>query len=672
MKTITQFPRPVREIENVFIPLADGTRLAARIWLPADAEADPVPAILEYLPYRKRDGTVERDALTHPYFAGHGYAGVRVDMRGSGDSDGVLKGEYLQQELDDGAEVIAWLAAQPWCSGKVGIIGISWGGFNGLQIAALRPPALAAVITLCSTDDRYADDIHHMGGCLLLDNLGWGATANAIATTPPDPAIVGDRWRDMWLQRLDQNAMWVLDWFRHQTRDAFYKHGSICENYDDVQVPVYAVGGWVDGYSNAIFRLLGGLKGPRKGLIGPWAHKYPHFAKPGPRIGFLQEALRWWDKWLKGIETGIMDEPMLRVWMQEPAAPAPHRDTRAGRWVAEEAWPSPRIRTAGFALSADGLVPGTAAAGPPLAVCSPQTVGLAAGKWCPYGLIPDESLDQRQEAGGQLVFDTDPLSGDLEILGAPVLTLALASDRPNALVAATLCEVLPDGAVMRVSYGLLNLTHRDSHEFPEPLEPGRPYTVTLALNGIAHRFAAGNRIRVALSTAYWPIVWPSPETVTLSVVPGESRLALPTRPPRAADAELAPFAEPEAAAPLDATVLKPVDIRRLVTVDQGTGRTELAWLEDMGHVRLDQIGLEVAVASDERFAIHADDPARAEATLRWSKRYSRDGWLARTESSMRLTSDARTFRIRATLDAWEGETRIFSRNWDERIDRNLV
>ena len=193
MKTISRFPRPVREIENVFIPLADGTRLAARIWLPEDAEADPVPAILEYLPYRKRDGTVERDALTHPYFAGHGYAGVRVDMRGSGDSDGILKGEYLKQEQDDALEVIAWIAAQPWCSGKVGMIGISWGGFNGLQIAARRPPALGAVITLCSTDDRYADDIHFMGGCILVDKLGWGATANAIATTPPDPAIVGDR-----------------------------------------------------------------------------------------------------------------------------------------------------------------------------------------------------------------------------------------------------------------------------------------------------------------------------------------------------------------------------------------------------------------------------------------------------------------------------------------------
>jgi putative CocE/NonD family hydrolase len=227
----TDFPRKVREIENTWIPMPDGTKLAARIWLPEDAEADPVPAILEYLPYRKRDGTVARDHLTHPYFAGHGYAGVRVDMRGTGDSEGVCLGEYLLQEQDDALAIIDWLAAQPWCSGKVGMIGISWGGFNGLQIAALQPEALGAVITLCSTDDRYADDIHFMGGAVLTDKLAWGATAFAIANTPPDPAIVGDRWRDMWKERLENNGLWMLDWFRHQRRDDFYRHGSICEDY---------------------------------------------------------------------------------------------------------------------------------------------------------------------------------------------------------------------------------------------------------------------------------------------------------------------------------------------------------------------------------------------------------------------------------------------------------
>ncbi len=330
----TEFPRRVREIEHVLIPLPDGTRLAARIWLPEDAERDPVPAILEYLPYRKRDGTYERDALTHPYFAGHGYASVRVDIRGSGESDGLLFDEYARQEQDDALHLIAWIAAQPWCSGAVGMIGISWGGFNGLQVAARRPPALKAVITICSTDDRFRDDVHAMGGALLTAKFGWASFFFGSMARPPDPALVGDGWRAMWQQRLENEPLFLERWMRHQRRDAYWRHGSVCEDYGAIQCPVYAVGGWTDGYTNTIPRLLEHLRVPRKGLIGPWAHAYPHFAKPGPAIGFLQEALRWWDHWLKGIDNGLMREPMLRAWMMESVPPAKYHEELPGRWVA--------------------------------------------------------------------------------------------------------------------------------------------------------------------------------------------------------------------------------------------------------------------------------------------------------------------------------------------------
>jgi putative CocE/NonD family hydrolase len=295
---VSEFPRRVREIENQWIELADGCRLAARIWLPEDAAQDPVPAILEYLPYRKRDGTVERDELTHPYLAGHGYAGVRVDMRGNGDSDGLMADEYTRQEHDDALEVIAWLAAQTWCSGAVGMMGISWGGFNALQVAARRPPALKAIVTLCSTDDRYADDIHYMGGCLLTDNLAWASVMLAYSSRPPDPALVGERWREMWLERLEHTPLLIENWLRHQRRDAFWQHGSVCEDFSAIQCAVYAVGGWADGYSHAIPRLLEGLGCPMKGLSGPWAPRYPHVALPGPPIGFLLEMLRGWAHWL--------------------------------------------------------------------------------------------------------------------------------------------------------------------------------------------------------------------------------------------------------------------------------------------------------------------------------------------------------------------------------------
>ena len=335
MRVVTAFPRAVREIEHCWIPLRDGRRLAARLWLPADAMDAPVPAILEYIPYRKRDLTRTRDEPMHRYFAGHGYAAARVDVCGAGDSDGVLLDEYHEQELEEGVAVIEWLAAQPWCTGAVGMMGKSWGGFNALQIAARRPDALRAIITVCSSDDRYADDAHYMGGCLLNENLTWGSVLQTLSALPPDPAVVGDGWRETWLARLRSEVLFPEVWLRHQRRDAYWRRGSVCEDFARITCPVYAIGGWADAYTNAVPRLLAGLRSARKGLVGPWSHNYPHDGAPGPAIGFLQEARRWWDHWLKGIDTGIMDEPAYRVWMQESAPPASWYAERFGRWVAK-------------------------------------------------------------------------------------------------------------------------------------------------------------------------------------------------------------------------------------------------------------------------------------------------------------------------------------------------
>ncbi|MGI9391428.1 MAG: CocE/NonD family hydrolase, partial [Boseongicola sp.] len=299
MTTRTNFPRKIVEWPDKGIIMADGTRLSARIWLPEGAEKYPVPAILEHLPYRKRDGTIARDELTHPYLAGHGYACIRVDMRGSGDSDGIMADEYTQQEWDDAIAVMEWVRSQPWSTGDWGMMGISWGGFNSLQVAALRPEGLKAIITLCSTVDRYADDIHYKGGCMLGENLGWAAQMLAYSSRPPDPEVVGDRWREMWMERLKSQPFLLETWLAHQQRDAYWEHGSVCEDYDAIDAAVLALGGWHDGYRNTPEHLARNLNCPIKTMIGPWIHKYPHYAAPEPRIGFLQEALRWWDHWLK-------------------------------------------------------------------------------------------------------------------------------------------------------------------------------------------------------------------------------------------------------------------------------------------------------------------------------------------------------------------------------------
>ena len=666
-----QAPPGAREIENVFIPLKDGTRLAARIWLPADAEGLPVPAILEYLPYRKRDGTAERDQLMHPYFAAHGYAAVRVDIRGTGESDGVMLDEYLKQEQDDCLEVLEWLAAQPWCTGACGMIGISWGGFNGLQVAARRPAQLKAVISVCSTDDRYADDVHYLGGSLLVDNFAWASVMFSLQSYPPDPALVGERWREMWLERLEHLPLLADNWLQHQRRDDYWKHGSVGENYADIACAVYAIGGWADGYSNTVPRLLAGLRCPKKGLIGPWAHQYPHFAEPGPRIGFLHECLRWWDQWLKGRDSGIMSEPLYRVWMEEWDPPQSAYRERAGRWVAEPAWPSPNVKTKTFIVNAGGLEekPKSEAG---LILPTRLSVGLLAGHWCPYGVAPDLPSDQREEDGQSLVFDTPALGETIEILGAPVVHFEVSADRPQAQLCVRLNDVARDGSSLRVSYGLLNLTHRRSHEHPELLEPGRRYRVKIQLNDAAHAFPRGHRIRLSVSSSYWPIAWPSPENAEVTLFAGTSHLELPVRAARAEDEKLAAFEAPESPPPMKKTVHREPWSKEGIERDLVTGQYTFTTEENDGAYTIDPVGLRVEHHKHERFTIREGDPLSAVVETAHSHKIERGEWQARTETQTRMASTAAEFVLEARLDAFEGERRILSRNWHLRRPRDLV
>ena len=658
MKVVTAFPRPVRRIEHCWIPLPDGCRLAARVWLPEDAGTSPVPAIVEYIPYRKRDFTRARDEPMHHYFAGHGYAAVRVDVRGSGDSDGVLLDEYAEQELADGVALIAWLAAQPWCTGAVGMIGKSWGGINVLEIAARRPPALRAIITVCGSDDRWADDAHYMGGCLLNENLTWGSLLLTSSALPPDPALVGEGWRATWLARLDGAVLFPEVWLRHQRRDAYWRPPDLAR----ITCAVYAVGGWADAYTNAVPRLLAGLSAPRKGLIGPWAHVYPHTGSPGPAIGFLQEALRWWDQWLKESDTGVLDEPLFRIWMQQ--------SHDGGRWVAEATWPSPRIVPKRLALGPGRLLEEASGPETPLAWRSPQSIGLAAGDWCSFGGGDDAPTDQRDDDGGSLTFDSAPLGERLEILGAPVADLELAVDRPQAALAVRLNEIRPDGSSVRVTYGVLNLTHRTSHEHPEALEPGGRYWVRVALNHIAHAFAAGSRVRLAVSTAYWPVVWPSAQAVALTLFTGASGLELPVRPPDPGDDRLRPFEAPEGALPAAYVELRPRRVERTVERDEVAGEIVYAVVSEGGQGRMEEIDLELEQSSVRRYRIQEHDPltARAEVVQRMGLR--RGPWAVAVESRVWLSATEEAFALRARLEAFEGDTLVRSRSWDCRVERD--
>jgi uncharacterized protein len=663
---------PIAHHETVWIPLSDGARLAARLWLPESAETDPVPAILEYLPYRRRDGTRERDDQTHPFLAAHGFACIRIDIRGTGDSDGVIRDEYLAQEQDDAVEAIAWIAAQPWCSGRVGMMGISWGGFNALQVAARQPPALKAIITLCSTDDRYADDMHYMGGCHTTGNLEWGSSFFTLMARAPDPLVVGDQWRSMWLERLDAVTPMIATSLAHQRRDAYWRHGSVCEEISAIKCPVLIVGGWADGYTNAVFRLLKTLTVPRLGIVGPWGHKWPHMGVPGPAIGFLTEMTRWWDHWLKGEETGIMQEPMLRAFLQEWIAPASHYDTRPGRWVAENAWPSEHIEPQRLYLNAEGLGL-TASSGQFLGVSSPQTTGAASGEWCAYslgGVGPELPVDQRQDDSYSLVFDGEPLEEAIEVLGAPILDIVFRGDRPSMQVTVRLNDVAPDAKVARVSYGVLNLTHRDGPTAPEPLEPGREYRARVQLNDLGHRFAPGHRIRIAVSTTYWPIIWPSPEQGVLEVAVGLSTVTLPVRKPRAQECAVS-FEPPEPMRPARRRQLVTGTVRRTIAYDAATGRQTIEVLRDEGRSLIEDIAVEIGFHKVLRYTILPDDPtsARAEAEYILIQRHA-FGWETTIKTRSVIACTAADYVVEAELEALDGERRIFSRSWTQRIARD--
>lgn len=669
-------PRKVKVIENTWIPMPDGVRLAAHIWLPENAQQHPVPAILNYCPYFARLFTRLSDETRFPYYASHGYACVRVDIRGSGDSDGKPLDEYVKQEQDDGVEIIRWMASQSWCTGAVGMEGISWSGFNSLQVAARRPPALKAIITHCSTDDRYADDAHYKGGCIVNDMFGWGTEFLAKQGVPSDPETTGrEGWRERWLERLNAVEFNLSTWLAHQHRDQFWKHASVIEDYSRIVCPVYAIGGWVDGYKNAVFRLLSGLKVPCKGLVGPWTHIYPHTGVPGPAIDYLDEALRWWNHWLKGMATGIMDEPILRVWMQDKSAD-PDEPSVPGSWVAEEHWPSPRITEQRYFLNGSRRLESSAAKEERVELAQLQTVGGASGNWCPSGagtsadLRIDLPLDQRIDDARSLVFDSAPLTESFEILGAPVLNLTLAVDKPVAFIAVRLNEIRPTGESSRITYGILNLCHRDSDASPAPMEPGRRYKVRVQLDDIAHRFQPGNALRVAISTTYWPLIVPSPEPVMLSMFAGASELILPIRPPRAEDSQLHPFGAPFVP-PVEAHTVRSKPGSRVVETDTGSQRQVIRY-EVGDHVVLIE-SLQTRLIGDikMRYVVSDDDPA-AIIESRITTGWERDRWRPRLVASSTFTATRAGFAIVGELAAFDGDEKILTRHWEQKIPRQLV
>lgn len=653
----------IEVVETEWITLPDGTRLAARLWLPAGAREQPVPAVLEHLPYRRRDNTAARDESTYPVFAANGIAGVRVDLRGSGDSDGRYDDEYSETELRDACDVIAWIAEQPWCTGAVGMMGISWGGFNALQVAAKRPPALKAVISLASSVDRYNDDIHYRNGCHLGAHLNWAVTVVGYLSRPPDSAVVGERWRSMWLDRLDALEPAALTWMRHQRRDAFWQRGSIGDDFAAVQVPALVIAGWADGYRNTPGKAVDGLGGASRALVGPWIHRYPHFGLPRPRVDFHAEAIAWWHRWLGGEDTGVEQLPQERAFLSEAVRAGERIEREAGRWVARQRDGDTTALV--LHLAGDGRL---RAGGPvepaEVVVDTPATCGEASGVFFVSDPAVELPGEQSVDDAVSVVWETAPLDAPVDVLGRSVLRARVTTDRPQANLIARLVDVHPDGHAHLVALGLWNLSHRRSDESPEPMVPGVPADVVLALDAAGYRFRAGHRIRLALSTHYFPMVLPPPEPVVVRLALGDATLALPA-PRDLVDIEL-----PEPREGLLPTFPVRVPGGSTRTVERDGDRVTHHRTGDTGELEHPGNGMVWRERYESTATIADGDAGSFDTTESLTVMRRRDGVESVAVAHGRLRATPTVWRVETSLVAHEDGVEVFRRDWADDIPRD--
>jgi predicted acyl esterase len=503
-------PREIR------IPMDDGVELAASLYLPPESNG-PQPCLLEALPYRKDDLTSGYSDEYARLCDEYGYAVCRLDLRGTGSSGGDATDEYPAREQTDLCAVIAWLADQDWCDGAVGMWGTSYSGFNSLQLACERPPALKAIVAIYATDDRWSDDVHWRGGALrVIDQIDYCHYMTPMNALPPVPAVWGPDWRDEWRRRLDAYEPWLLTWLTERTDGPYWRHGSVAPAYDRIDCPVMLVAGWADGYRNNSFRTIEEFKRhgvPHRLLAGPWAHVSPETGLPGPRIDLVPEMVAWWDRWLRGREVDVDDglaSPAVTAFVRGSTKPEPDLDTYNGRWIREE-WPCPRVQSREL----------------PLEPREPYVVQADTGvdAWidCAGHLPWGQSSDQRFDDSASLTWEWD--AEELVILGQPGLRLRISADRPAAYVSAKLCDVFGDGTSALVSRGSVDLAFRDSTTTPTALEPDRVYDVTVPLDACAYAFAPGQRMRLSVAGADWPNTAAPPEPVTLTI--HEGSLVLP-------------------------------------------------------------------------------------------------------------------------------------------------
>jgi uncharacterized protein len=643
--------------EHRFIDMDDGVRIALSLHFPDTPP--PWPVVFEARPYRKDDFS-DATVIYRRLCDEGGLAVCRADVRGTGSSEGIPEDEYTDRELRDHVATIEWLASQDWSDGSVGMYGTSYSGFNSLQVAALHPPALKAIIPIYATDRRYTDDVHYGGGARRgIDFLDYPAYMVALNALPPVPSVYGEGWREEWLHRIETNEPWELRWLEHQNEDDYWRHGSVFFDYGSIQAATLVIAGHADGYRNMAFRAFERLQGPKKILFGPWSHMSPRMSMPGPRIDHVPVMIDWWHRWLGG-DASVDVEPPISIFVRRWTDPEPDLDAYAGEWRAEPEWPPARLSDDRRPLrSATGSHDGAAEGKDLLEIRG--DVGVTASIWCaatlPFGL----PWDQRPDEAHSLVCDW-PVTEETEIMGRPRVELSVTATVPVAFVSAKLCDVAPDGRSAMVTRGILNLTHRDSHERPEPVPVGEPITATIELDATSYVFEPGHTIRLDLAGSDFPSSWPPPLAGAVEVDRAGSTLVLPVLdgPPVSPPPVFIPGA-PEASLPERVRWEIREDVlarERTVAIDHGGVR-----------------GLNGLAESSDRYwgkiAVRSHEPGNCRATAGASLELGWGDISVRNESRATLRSDPETWHLTIELEVFEGDERIAERRWERTTPRDL-
>jgi len=664
------------------LTLRDGVRVAVTWWLPAAREpGERFPALLELLPYRKDDSFYARDFPLYDYFVRRGFLLAKVDIRGTGGSAGpVPPREYSEIELDDAVELIARLAAHPMSNGSVGMWGISWGGFNAIQVALRQPPALKAILALHAADDLFHDDVHYVDGALHLDPYILEIDhENGLPATPEyrlDAAYFRDRF----------NAYpWVLTYLKQPVDGTFWRRNGLRFRPEDLRIPTYFIGGLLDGYRDTPIRALDYLtQAPVKVEIGPWVHDWPDDGTPGPNYEWRARAVEWWNHWLRGRPAPLLEEPRLLVFQR--AGHGPDRDLKQtpGSWRFED-WPVAGARRDTLTLSPGGRLDPPQAAEPPTTDRPRERrsrdpegresrvaelrylpgFGTMAGDW--WG---EPTGDLRRDDAGSLTFDTPPLDSAVTLLGLPTVRLTVVAGAPLANWTVRLEDVAPDGPVSLVTGGLLNGTQYRSSTAPERLQPGREYPLELGLHFTTWTFRPGHRIRVAVSNAQFPMAWPTPYPMTTGLVlgPGRSLVALPVVPAVSRyPAPVLPAPEPRRERSNVIWSEGPEPTER-ISYEPHSGTTTMEWTSGYGE-RIG--GVRIENTERERYSVPDADPAAARFEGYETHRIRPPGRDLLLETTIEIHSDSTAFHVLVRRRISSDGAVVKTREWRESIPREF-